>query len=735
MTTTLDTDRALEDKCKDQFGFAGMAERLAPSIIEASKGDGIVIGLEGKWGTGKTSLLNMLRAELLATQDSSVHTITIAPWLNGDASPLVSSLLEPMAAILEKREEEVASHQGRPKKESKEKVADIARLIRDYVPKTARSAASIAKLAGYFVPAAQQVGGALGEAANFADKFIPSGPSPTEIKQQIIKAIQSLDVSFIVILDDLDRLEPEQAIEVVRLVRSVADFPKVAYLMCYDREVLAHALKVGLKVEDGDLFLQKIVQLTFNLPLPEPFDLRKQFLEEVKAIYSELNGIEASGQLLSELILAVDQEGMHLSTPREVKITLNSIKFLFPQVKSDVFFPDLCRLQLIKTTNYKLYKWLEAYLSVRSVLVTGDATVSKEEKRRMGQELKSLLPSDDVFSVRSIWHLRGFIPGLDDKEIPEERVFAKTNSSDAYEAITYKRLGSPNHYRFYFALTAPKTVMPENDFNELLDLAGNDIKKLADRLSIETAKRRHSGRTWFEHVLNRLDKDCISVLDKNQLAGIVLALSEMMDVAIKEDGAPRSLSYSLGQIANEVAKDCLKRLHELDPDILAVTVKKMADGGVALNWLVGTFFRNQLFIHGIVGDEAKPPEQREVPEDILNEAIVRLKDRISLQETKDQISGMPDISSYLYGWLNISQDEEALEWVREYCKDDYGLINILNNLRGWAMSDKVYYPLSRSAVSRFLDWDQVNERLENLEHGEFADQVADIKLAIQQSRH
>lgn len=41
MTTVLDSDRALENGANDQFGFVGMAKRLAPSIIDASKGDGV----------------------------------------------------------------------------------------------------------------------------------------------------------------------------------------------------------------------------------------------------------------------------------------------------------------------------------------------------------------------------------------------------------------------------------------------------------------------------------------------------------------------------------------------------------------------------------------------------------------------------------------------------------------------------------------------------------------------
>lgn len=735
MTIVLDSDRALENEAKDRFGFVGMAKRLAPSIADASKSDGMVIGLEGRWGSGKTSLLNFLRAELVAAQREGIHTITIAPWLNGDTTSMVASLLEPMMAILKKKEEELANAGGGQENATKEMMAEVGQLLRAYGPKTARKIASFANVAGYVVPGVKLVGDALEAGANAADQVLPSEPTPSELKHKIGEKIRKLKVGFVVILDDLDRLEPEQAVEVVRLVRSVADFPRVAYLMCYDREILAQALKTGLKVADGDLFLQKIVQLTFTIPLPEPFDLRSQFLDEAKAIYAEVMETEIEGTLLDDLKSAVDREGMGLSTPREVKLALNSIRFVFSQIKDDVYFPDFCSLQLMKTTNYKLYKWLEVYLSVRSVLITGDASVARDEKARMGQELKDLLPSEDACSSRSIWSLRRFIPGIADVEEAEKRVFTTMDSSTVSEAVALKRLGSPFHYRFYFALTGPKTVMPDKDFNILLELARTNTDELTRRLSEEAKKRRSSGKTWFEHVLNRIDAELISNLDEDQLVGILCALSSMMDVAMAEDGEQRAFSRSLGGIANLVAKSCLKQLRELNPERQAETVRQIASEGQAINWLVGEFFRNQLFRHGKVGDEAEDPDQWEISEVVLDEAIEILKERISKPATKELIPDLPDVSAYLYGWLNLTNDDQAIEWVRDYCKSDKGLVILLDHLRGWSMSDKVYHPLSKETVSRFLDWEETVARLESMKDGEIREKAEEIELAIKQSRH
>lgn len=80
-----------------------------------------------------------------------------------------------------------------------------------------------------------------------------------ELRNEIEEKMASLNLSFIVVLDDLDRLEPTQAVEVLRLIRSVADFSGFHYVLCYDPDVLGHAVEQGLHVGDGRHYLQKII--------------------------------------------------------------------------------------------------------------------------------------------------------------------------------------------------------------------------------------------------------------------------------------------------------------------------------------------------------------------------------------------------------------------------------------------------------------------------------------------
>ncbi|WP_274857185.1 P-loop NTPase fold protein [Sinorhizobium meliloti] len=142
---TSDTDRALDDVSADEYGFNEIARKLAPSLVDAANSDGMVIGIEGPWGSGKTSLLNFLKKQLASREANQLHVITLAPWLTGDHITLIESLTNAMADILDKEEKSSPSgFWSRSKKQS----AGYTDLFRKYGVRTGRALAPLANLAG-----------------------------------------------------------------------------------------------------------------------------------------------------------------------------------------------------------------------------------------------------------------------------------------------------------------------------------------------------------------------------------------------------------------------------------------------------------------------------------------------------------------------------------------------------------------------------------------------------------
>lgn len=723
----IDTDRPISGVVDDEFGFSDTAGKLASSIADLTKSEGMVFGIEGQWGSGKSSFLNFLRLAI-ATHHPQIHVITLSPWLTGDASSLVGSLMAEVSPLLDRLERDKG---GETDGRAKQRVADTAEALRKYALRTSRNLTPIAQFAGLFLPAAAIIKEGLEIASGTLDR-LGAEPTETALKQQIISRIIALEAQFVVMIDDLDRLEPAQALEVVRLVRSVADFPNFVYVLCYDRAVLAHAIKLGLNVIDGDQYLQKIVQLAYTLPMPEPFDLRISFRTKVLALYEEVYGVPLGGDELDDLNSSIDSEGGRLSTPREVKLAFNNLAFVLKSIKEDIYFPDLCRVSLMKVLRPALYVWVQDYLAVRSLLVSGDARVDDDERRKLGEQMLALVSPNDPKSMQ-IWKMREYLPGIAAKSDPKDMVFDTVSAREMRSAIEKKRLGSPVHQRHYFALQGSKAMLATAEMLKLRKLARDDVDELAKILTRYILEPRPVGKSWFSHVIARLDENELANYSTEELSGLVKAFGRVAGVALRNlwrRGAMFSITDELG----ELMKSALRRIKFSDIRIFDSTVGTLLTTA-DISWLVSSFVRQAAFDNGLVGNQAIPADARILSDEQIERAKTILSSR--LEEERQKLMPVPNLAAFLFGWLDLLGLEGPKKWVKEIAESDSGLVEILDGLRSWAMSSYVYYPLSKRNISTFLNFETVEARLGVIEVSgsvELQRRVADIRVALSQGR-
>jgi hypothetical protein len=687
---------------EDRYGYDTTAASLARQILALSKDGSQVIGIEGRWGSGKTSLLNLLMQHLTAEAQKATHVLPVSPWLSAPGSPLIDSLLLPVAAILD---EHASAHFSRPLKWWQRlrnaPASPLAKLLIGYTQKASGRLAPLADFGANFVPGLGIFSTGM---KTLSSLDLSAHKETTELLRRRIEAgIAHSGLDFIVLIDDLDRLEPAQAVEVLRLVRSVADFSGFRYILCYDPVVLAHAIERELGVPDGRLYLQKIIPLSFTLPQHEVFELQRELLNGTLALFEEVNRDVPTQAELAHLRKVAWIYGQELSTPREVALVLSALEFRYAGIRDYIYFPDLFFLQLIRVTNAGLYDWTEKYLARFFVAISGELSYGEPEQNRLADELKARLELYVSPEPASASQLGEWVPGIVEMADTLYLFRAGTLQREG-STLLHKRLASPTNWRYYFSFSAPQNVLPPDVLDNLLQRFGQPAERqmVAIQMLGYIREINLSPVTWYDHILNQLTARKIAQLTFSQCEGLLWFFFYYSDMA-------GHLQTSLGR-REERNTSTLMEVSQLLARLLFLhrsrglwLLRKLFLQGEARSWLV-QLMRDLLWGHGIKGHQPWEPEEQFLTRDELNALCDALAMRMSTAEMRDALFSYQNLCGYLYAWREIDSEEQVYRWTGVVTADNDGFIQLLEAMRGQAWNSVIreYRALRSEDIEHFL---------------------------------
>lgn len=730
-------DAAVQSPAEDRYGFTHVAKQLALAIEGLGRDGSAVIGLEGAWGTGKTSLLNLLRFELEAGLPERTFVLSVSPWLDGGSMSPVESLLLPVAAIIAEEEKRALSAPALKRLKRKKTLTDTASKVLRYSQSTARHLGPVAEMAA-LVPGMPNATGAL-KAYSDAE-FLTNRKTTAELRTEIGEKIIALDLSFIVVMDDLDRLEPAQAVEIVRLVKSVADFPRFRYVLSYDKAVLAHAIQTGLGVTDGAAYLQKIVQISFSLPRPEAFSLRREFISGVTDLYQDVNGHGAGQDLLGDLTRVTDVYGGALSTPREVKLVLNILKFRYGGVRDYVYLPDLCLLQLIRISNAGLYDWIEQYLTERAVVESGDGSVSEEEQAALKDALIAHLAHFPPSMARRAFYLSDWVPGISGYNNENISLFSQARDEERAEMTAHKRLASGAYWRYYFAFSSPQNVLPPAFFDDLFLQAADPAQQaaIAALLLGKIDSNNVSSRTWFEHILSQLSPPMVATQSVAACEGLPKFFFDYGDTVIQRY---QQLNFWFAEYDLDlygVVDRLIQRMCQEDRAASLAVLQKNCVEGKAWSWIAG-YVQHLLWQNGLVGNESEITHKRVLSDEELSAVRSLMAKRLGHDEIKYSLLNTSNLLSYIFAWRDIDGGSHNIAaWVNKVSQSDEGLLQLLMRLRGRGVSSAKgkCLSLNLTRLGEFLGNEKaIEQRLNHIEAGgEYPELIKDIRASQAHAR-
>lgn len=694
-------DRPLSDVSQDRLGFGPIAANLAASLLAQTTRQGLVVGIEGPWGSGKSSILNLV-ADHLKKKNPDVQIVRFDPWIVGQRDALVSELIENLAAAVQARVKETKGKLAT----AGSKAADVAKKLRGYSSGLARRLAPVANFAGVVgVPLAGVAGEVLAKGAELLDSTESKKPL-VALKSDAETALAELSEPIIVLVDDLDRLEPNEAAEMMRVIRAVADFPNVLYLLGYDRDVLAGSLEASLNVKDGKAFLQKIVQVAFRVPEPEAFDLRRWLFEGAGQLFDAESTTAPDN--LQRLQRVCDIQGGLLSTPRDVVHVLNSLRLHWPPIQQSADFADMVWLQIVRMKSPKLYHWVEKYMIEVGALYAG-ARVTDREQTWFEKAFEKLVDTKDFDTPLSIFSIAEILPGIQATGLDTEKkrhLFRDLIPEKLAPFEERRGLGSPSHYRFYFAFAKPTATLDDAQIASFL--TSLDIQASAESFLIKLAKtKRPQGGTMAEVLLQRLATLATDKLTPKKIETFLFALADVMDEVGNQGERSDFGRYPSWDPAMRLFS---RLLRGVPVDRRERTLKRIFRQGRALGWLMH-LIRSETYDHGVFGSRRVDSSLWIMSEAEFDTAVALFTARLRQQEKKDIIH-VPFLMSFLYGWAQSGDDQGARDWVAEQTRTDQALLNFLDKCRSWRSSnDVVSFPLKRSDVGYFTDMAALESRL------------------------
>ena len=359
-------DNPISTSSEDLLQRSKFVERIVREIDMIDASQGYVLAVMGQWGSGKTSVLNLVKERL---SNSETILVEYNPWLLSGVEELVDGLFREINAKLNK--------------------------------KGVKYRAAIDKLIGYgemltpltSVPVVKTwANGVLMPFQVMAKHRNLRTTSVVEQKEQVAEALTNIDSSIVVIVDDIDRLDKVEVREIFKLVRLTANFPNVIYLLSFDRIRVENAL-----AEDGvpgRAYLEKIVQNGFEIPLIPRKVLTREVAQALDSALEQVN-VRLDREVWDNTLLNIVVPA--IKNMRDVRRLAMAVRSTAAALTDSVEISDIVALESMRLFLPDAFWYLVAYqLPEGNSKINADEIRSKDEKEINISQALSNVPQDEA---------------------------------------------------------------------------------------------------------------------------------------------------------------------------------------------------------------------------------------------------------------------------------------------------------------------------------------------------
>lgn len=469
---------------QDEFGYSTLSSFIADSIISTENPNGIVISINAPWGYGKSSLMNFI-SYYISERSPEIHIVNFNPWWFSSRENLVNQFFAEFGAQIKRN------------------------------PKLKKITSAIGEYAGVLGQAAAIGSGypIITPIANFFGKGIKSilKKDVQRLKNDLASDLKKSGNKFVFFIDDIDRLTPEEIKELFKIVKVLADFPNVIYILSFDMDIVCEAINLSYGI-DGKAYLEKIIQASFSLPKIDKLRLRRTLFSKLWVIGGE-SGFKEN---IWHEVMNVYFSGLDslIRNPRDIIRVTNALNVTYPPVKSEIFSPDFVAIEFIRIFCPKLY-----------------TTIKSNKKYFAGPNDERHTDREELIKFHNAWLENIDEVNRNDIKTIVQILFPKLNnifgntihgSNWVSQWRKERRICSDECFDIYFNFTIDSDFVSKTEL-EIFKESANEERSIIGILESSTEIYRLDGTNKVQEYISKI-RDIAAEIDEGRASNIIKAI-------------------------------------------------------------------------------------------------------------------------------------------------------------------------------------------------------------------
>jgi predicted KAP-like P-loop ATPase len=449
-TAGITPDTPIEEFDQDRLDRGTFARALGKVLAAYDRSENLVVGLYGEWGLGKTSLLNLALKSLESSEPPPI-VVYFNPWYFSDRENLVRQFFVGLSLAI--------GHQGKSKTYDR-----VSRLLKQL----AKGVDALGDLGP--APLTKLISWLFHLVGKEYEKKAKDADSLDYIKSEISKALKHGRRRVVVVMDDLDRLPASEIRVVFQLVKGLADFEYTTYILAFDEQVVAKALK-GVQKLDGSRYIEKIVNAPILVPPISPSKMRTLVYDTLNKFAEAHPRFHWGDADRAEAVMAFIRT--HCRTMRHLTRLSNALYVGVQAIDGEVDGFDFVSVTALPLFLPPLYRLIrdnrDLFIDMTEVLI------NKKSRDETAREILDRFYGDTKLNEPAIELLRFLFPRL--RRIHGDRSRADSSDTDEIAQRRERRLCDPDSFDAYFQFDVPSN-----------DVSKSRMETILNRLNVEALR-------------------------------------------------------------------------------------------------------------------------------------------------------------------------------------------------------------------------------------------------------